>query len=175
MPANNDIVWLCGDIALAASVSFGGLVAVLSELQRRICEEQQLMDGDTFVQSYALSLAAPGPNTIFLTLLGYKLGDWPGALAASAAWILPTSLWVYLVGRLGASQVGWLKKLRLGLVPVVFALLIASGLKASLVFHQPVAQYALSGVMLGFLLRYPKTNPLYILAACGLLGILLGL
>lgn len=166
---------LCLVIGQAAFSSFGGLVAVLSELQLRLCDEEKLFSSEDFLQKYGLSLASPGPNSMFLALLGYSLGGWPGALLAGMAWAVPTLLWLLVLGRLGSSQLGWIQPLRKGLAPVVFSLLLASGYRTARVFGERPLQLLLCFVALAYLLWRPKTNPMWILLACGLAGFLLGL
>ena len=166
---------LCLVIGQAAFSSFGGLVAVLSELQLRLCDEEKLFSSEDFLQKYGLSLASPGPNSMFLALLGYSLGGWPGALLAGLAWAVPTLLWLLVLGRLGSSQLGWIQPLRKGLAPVVFALLLASGYRTARVFGERPSQLLLCFLALAYLLWRPKTNPMWILLACGLAGFLLGL
>ncbi len=171
----NPLSTLCLVTSQAAFSSFGGLVAVLSELQLRLCDQERIFSSEDFLQKYGLSLASPGPNSLFLPLLGYSLAGWKGAVAAGCAWAVPTLLWLLLLGKLASSQLSWIKPLRKGLAPVVFALLLASGYRTARVFGERPVQLVLCGLALTYLLWKPKTNPMWILLACGLAGFGLGL
>ena len=72
-------------IFLAGAISFGGLAAVLSSLHSNVVEKNHYLSDNQFTQSYGLAVAAPGPNAIFLCLIGYQMAGWWGALLAGAA------------------------------------------------------------------------------------------
>lgn len=162
------------DIFVAGALSFGGLAAVLSSLQNSLVSQHHLLSAEEFAATYSLAVGAPGPNAIFLSLLGYKLAGPRGAALAALAWALPTLAMLYLVGRTGSAQApAWMKATRKALVPVTAGLLLAGALSTARSFVQPGPQWLLSLSALALLLKRPKWNPIWVVAACALLGALL--
>lgn len=161
------------DIFVAGALSFGGLAAVLSSLHNNVVSHHHLTSEQVFNRTYSLAVAAPGPNAIFLSLLGYQLaGPW-GALLASVAWAIPTMTLLYFIGATGSSQApDWLKKTRQALVPVIAGLLVAGALATSKSFLWPTRQWALTLTALAVLLLRPKWNPIWTVAACATVGAL---
>ena len=159
------------DVFVAGALSFGGLAAVLSSLHSEVVEQHHLTTASEFDGTYALAVAAPGPNSIFLSLLGYLIGGVPGALVAMLAWAIPTITMLYYIGRTSSSRATpSIKKARKALVPVVAGLLIAGALSASSSYHTPIHQWMLTLAALGVLLARPKWNPIWTVVGCAVLG-----
>lgn len=159
------------DIFVAGALSFGGLAAVLSSLQNSMVSHHQLIRGEDFSRTYSLAVAAPGPNAIFLSLLGYHIaGPW-GACLACLAWALPTIFLLYLIGRTGSAQApAWLKAIRKALIPIVAGLLVAGAMGTARSFAWPTAQWGLSLAGLLWLVLRPNWNPIWMVAACATIG-----
>ncbi|MFN8609591.1 MAG: chromate transporter [Vulcanimicrobiota bacterium] len=161
------------DILVAGALSFGGLAAVLSSLQNSVVSQHHLTSSEDFSRTYSLAVGAPGPNAIFLSLLGYRLAGPRGALLAALAWALPTLSLLYLVGRTGSTQAPqWMRDCRKALVPVTAGLLAAGALSTARSFAMPVPQWLLSLAALTVLVKKPKWNPIWTVAACALIGAL---
>jgi len=159
------------DIFMAGALSFGGLAAVLSSLENSVVSQHHLVSGEDFSRTYSLAVAAPGPNAIFLSLLGYRVAGPTGACLACLAWALPTILLLYLVGRTGSAQApNWMKASRQALVPIVAGLLVAGALSTAHSFVMPTAQWGLSLAGLLLLVCKPKWNPIWMVASCAVIG-----
>jgi len=161
------------DVFVAGALSFGGLAAVLSSLHNNVVSHHQLTTDQEFNRTYSLAVAAPGPNAIFLSLLGYRVaGPW-GAVLASVAWAIPTMTLLYYIGASGSSRApDWLKRTRQALVPVIAGLLVAGALATSKSFLWPGRQWMLTMTALSLLLLRPKWNPIWTVAACAAIGAL---
>jgi len=61
------------EFALLSFVAFGGATALLPELYRVVVEQQHWMDATTFAHMYAIAQAAPGPNVLVVTLIGWQV------------------------------------------------------------------------------------------------------
>lgn len=159
------------DIFVAGALSFGGLAAVLSSLQNSVVSQHHLTTPEEFARTYSLGVGAPGPNAIFLSLLGYRLGGARGAVLAALAWALPTLFMLYLVGRTGSEAAPkWMKSARKALVPITAGLLAAGALSTARSFALPVPQWVITLLALAVLLKKPKWNPIWVVAGCALLG-----
>ena len=73
-----EIAWLCLLISLMA---IGGANAMVPEIHRYVIEQRGWMRGDEFAALFAIAQASPGPNVLFITLIGWKVAGWPGAVA----------------------------------------------------------------------------------------------
>jgi chromate transporter len=158
------------DVFAAGALSFGGLAAVLSSLQTSVVGHR-LISAEDFSRNYSLAVGAPGPNSIFLSLLGYQVAGLPGVLIANLAWSIPTITMMYYIGRTGSSRAApWIKRSRKALVPVIAGLLVAGAIATSNSFRLPGPQWGLTFLALGVLLVRPKWNPIWTVAACAVLG-----
>lgn len=167
-----DMAWQIMSVSL---IAFGGLAPVLPELNRVIVNKHYWLNSNQFAHAYALSVVAPGPNSIFIFLLGYHIAGLLGAVLGIIAWATPGCLAVYFVGRWGsASQHSWVRvrKLRIALVPCTTGLMLASTIVTAESFDKAwiVEQTTLAGIAFGLLVLKPKLNPLWIVAICGLVG-----
>ena len=91
-PVNDSAGWSWA--TYAALLSFmamgGGIVALTPELHRFAVETHGWVTEQQFATSFTLAQASPGPNMLFVTLIGWQIAGWKGALAATFALLLPT-------------------------------------------------------------------------------------
>ena len=81
-------------------LAFGGGNSVLPEMQRQMVEVHGWMTAAQFNGLFGLAQAAPGPNLMIVTLLGWRLAGLPGALVSTAAMFGPSSVITGLALRL---------------------------------------------------------------------------
>jgi chromate transporter len=60
-------------------VAIGGPSTILPGIHRYVVEVLQLMTSTEFAAIYTLAQFAPGPNVMYVTLLGWHLAGWAGA------------------------------------------------------------------------------------------------
>ena len=115
------------EFALLSFVAFGGATALLPEMHRVVVENHHWLDDTTFTHLYAIAQAAPGPNVLVVTLIGWKVAGLPGALAATLAMCLPMSVLIYLlIDRWeGFSGKRWQKAVSLGVAPLAVGLVFS--------------------------------------------------
>ena len=118
-------------------MSVGGAVTTIPEMHRFLVDRQGWLSDAEFSASIALAQAAPGPNILFVALLGWNVGfhaggyGWGllGAVASLLAILLPSTLIVCLAARWCQAnrERRSVRAFKLGMAPVVIALVIASG------------------------------------------------
>ena len=110
--------------------SFGGGQAIIAEMQHQIVDVQHWMTGPQFVELFALSRAAPGPSTLISALIGWQVAGLMGAIVATLAIYVPSSLVVYGVTRWWhrSGDSPWRGVLERGLAPVAVGLVFAGAL-----------------------------------------------
>ena len=106
----------------------GGAMALASDMHRYVVDEHAYITHTQFVNSIALAQAAPGPNILFVTVMGWQIAGLPGALATTLGLSLPALVFPLVVSRLGrlAQFERLLKALRVGLGPVAIGLMAAT-------------------------------------------------
>jgi chromate transporter len=116
--------------ATLSLLAFGGGNAVLPEMQRAIVVQHHWLTAGEFTALFGLAQAAPGPNLMIVTLLGWRLAGLPGALVATLATFLPATALTILVLRLWDRNPTSPSRrlLQRALLPLTAALVLSSAL-----------------------------------------------
>ncbi|MBS0223048.1 MAG: chromate transporter [Proteobacteria bacterium] len=148
--------------ALLSLVSIGGANAVLPEIRRQVVVVQGWMSDPAFANVFAISHAAPGPNIIMVSLIGWQLAGLAGLLVATLAIMIPSCTLAFVAGRAIAhwSERRWTKLLREGLVPLALGLILASGLSMMQVADHDAVTVAISLATAAFVIL-SRRNPLW--------------
>nr|WP_308806195.1 chromate transporter [Azospira sp.] len=159
--------------ALLFCVAFGGASALLPEMHRVVVLEKHWLDDATFTHLYAIAQAAPGPNGLVVSLIGWEVAGVPGALAASLGMVLPTGIMIYLLMQHWHRFAGacWQQSVQLGVAPLAVGLVFA----AAFLIGQ-AAGFGWGGVLLAGLtaaaLLKTKWHPLWLIGLGGVAGLL---
>lgn len=170
---NEPLLELLPHLMMQSLMAIGGLAVVIPELFRVIVVEAGWLDAGEFTSLFALSQASPGPNMLFVSLIGWRMAGLPGALAATLAFLLPSMLLAGLSARLWDSWQtrGWFIALRRGLVPLTIGLMVASGwLLSTAAGGGDWRGYAVT-TMAAALALHARIHPVLILAAAALVGL----
>jgi chromate transporter len=134
-----------------------------------------MTDAD-FIALFAIAQAAPGPNFMISTLVGWKAAGAPGALVATAAMCGPSCLLTYWVAKVWDRfrETPWRRALAQGLAPVSVGLMAATFWLLVRAADRDV-RLAMVTVATMATTYFTRLNPLWCLAAAaglGLLGVL---
>ena len=158
--------------ALLSLMAIGGIGSILPDMQRYAVEANHWLTARQFADAYALGQAAPGPNMMFVTLLGWQIAGFPGAIAATSAIIFPPILLTLWVTRLHArnpdAPLG--RAVRSGLAPITVGLMLSSGW---ILMHSADSDWrgvTLTVLTVVLLLR-TKLNPMWLIAAGAVAGV----
>jgi len=83
---------------LLALTAVGGAMALLPEIARVAIDQHGWTSHEDLAKLASLAQAAPGPNMMVITLLGWRVHGFAGALVATIAFCLPSALlitWLY--------------------------------------------------------------------------------
>ncbi|MFA7606357.1 MAG: chromate transporter [Rhodocyclaceae bacterium] len=110
-------------------LSIGGAVSTAPEMHRYFVGERGWLSDTDFTASIALAQAAPGPNVLFVPLLGYQVAGAIGAAAALVGILLPSTLLSLAASRLGNRHRDSLpvRAFTAGFAPVTVGLIVATG------------------------------------------------
>src|SRR6185295_2062602 len=115
--------------SLLSLLSIGGANAIIPEIQRRVVEVEHWMTNADFGQLFAVSQAAPGPNVLIVSLIGWKAAGVAGAVIAMLAMCGPSSVLTYQVARAWERfrDARWRIATQAAVAPVTVGLVLASG------------------------------------------------
>ncbi len=120
---------LFGHFLLLSLLSIGGAITVAPDMHRWMVVEQQLLSDAQFTSSIAIAQAAPGPNVLFVAILGYQAAGLLGAAVTLVGILLPSATLALLASRWGHARQDWraIRAFKLGMAPVTLALIAATG------------------------------------------------
>lgn len=170
------VVELFLEFALLALVAFGGATALLPEMHRVVVENHHWLDDATFTHLYAIAQAAPGPNVLVVTLIGWEVAGLAGALSATLAMCLPMSVLIYLLIDRWESFAGkrWQMAVSIGVAPLAVGLVFSGATLIAQAAAFGWVAWALVGVTVVVNLR-TKLHPLWLIgvgAGLGLFGLI---
>lgn len=168
----NIIVEIILQFGMLSLVAFGGAGAVLPELHRLAVDTHHWMNDATFAHLVAISQATPGPNAIIATLIGWHVAGLSGALAATMAMCVPSSLLIYFFMRFWEKIRGtrWQLIIQTGISPLAIGLVLASGCIITRGADASWGAYGLTAATVLIVLNR-RWNPLWLIGAGAMLGL----
>lgn len=131
-----DWLGLFGHYLLLSMLSIGGAISTTSEMHRYLVEEQHWLTGSQFNASIAIAQAAPGPNVLFVALMGWNVGmnaggmptAFLGMMVTMVGIMLPSTTLTYLAAQWGHRnrELRAVRAFKVGMAPIVIALLLAT-------------------------------------------------
>src|SRR5207245_8770159 len=97
---DSDLLALAGNFALMSLFAMGGANAALPEMHRVAVDVMHWMSDRQFADLFAIAQVTPGPNVIVVTLIGYHVAGWLGALVTTLAMCGPTCVVEFYVGQI---------------------------------------------------------------------------
>ena len=168
------LLWqLAATFASLSLVAIGGANAVIPGMHRQVVEGHGWMNDQTFVNLFAVAQAAPGPNVLIVSLIGWHVAGLAGLAVATFAMIGPSSLLAFAAGRLVARFSGssTIRIMQSGLVPIMVGLILASGVVTGRAADRSLLQLAITAGTALFVLLSGR-SPLWALAAAAALSVL---
>jgi chromate transporter len=167
---------------LMSLMSIGGAISTTAEMHRFLVEQHHWLTQAQFNESIALAQAAPGPNVLFVALMGWNVGLNAGSHAAAFLGVLVTMLGIllpsttltYLTAQWGHRnrELRVVRAFKQGMAPLVIGLLIAVGVilgQADGDFARDWPLWSLS-VASGLVIWRTRIHLLWLLLAGALLG-----
>jgi len=140
-------------------LAVGGAITTAPDMHRYLVDETHWLSDSQFTASIALGQAAPGPNILFVALMGWHVGmnaghagGWMqaglaalGVLVAMLGIMLPSSILTYTATRWAHQHRERLsiRAFKSGMAPIVIALLLATAWLLTVSHDQPVRDWPL--------------------------------
>ncbi|MDO8719602.1 MAG: chromate transporter [Polaromonas sp.] len=118
-------------------LSIGGAITTAPDMHRFLVDQQHWLTDEQFNASIAIAQAAPGPNVLFVALLGWNVGlnaggmltGLLGVLLSLLGILIPSTVLTYVASRWGHRnrELRAVRAFKQGMAPIVVALLMATG------------------------------------------------
>ena len=184
-----DWLQLFEHFASLSLLAVGGAITTAPDMHRYLVSQLGWLSDSQFTSSIALAQAAPGPNILFVALMGWNVGlnasqgaAWwiqgtlalTGVCVAMLGIMLPSSILTYTATRWAHQHREMLaiRAFKSGMAPIVIALLMATGWLLTVSHDQPAKDWPLYALTLLTTLAVWRTR-IHMLWLIGL-GALLG-
>ena len=117
-------------------LSIGGAISTAPDMHRFLVDQQHWLTDAQFNASIAIAQAAPGPNVLFIALMGWNVGlnaggllpGLLGVLIAMLGILIPSTTLTYVAAQWGHRnrELRAVRAFKQGMAPIVIALLIAT-------------------------------------------------
>ena len=134
------LLQIAGIFGSLSLISIGGANVLIPEIHRQVVETHAWLDSAAFARLFAISQAAPGPNIMLASIIGWHLAGLQGLLVATIAILTPPGIIALFAGR-GIRR--WSETR--GLQVLTTGLMLASGVVATRAAHGGLAGYAITG------------------------------
>jgi chromate transporter len=166
---------LLANFAICSLIAVGGANSAVPEMHRQLVEVHQWIGDRTFSELFAIAQAAPGPNLVFVVLLGHSVAGVPGALIAIFGMCAPSCTIAYCVARAvdRFKDAPWRILIQAGLVPVTIGLTAASAFILARAADRSVATFLITAgtFALAYWTRVTPLLALGLAAALGFMGV----
>jgi chromate transporter len=158
---------------LLSLVAVGGVQSILPEVHRVVVEVHQWVTDAEFTQMFVIARAAPGPNMLLVTLIGWHVAGLPGALVATMAVCAPSCALSYVAAGVWQRFRGapWRRAVEVGLAPITVGLVLATGWLVMRGAPGGWVAYTITAATTALVLC-TRINPVWLFVAAGLLGLL---
>lgn len=157
--------------------AFGGGKVVLPSMHMDAVGEYHWLTDQQFVDLFSISMAAPGPSMMVVSLVGLKAGldlhcgvivALLAALIATVAMFVPSSLLVFGVGKFWDSlhESPWRHSVQQAMMPISTGLILA----ATVIIAKSSIHSVTTGIMAAValaLMLFTKINPVLMMGVAG--------
>ena len=187
-----DWLALFGHFLSLSLLAVGGAITTAPDMHRYLVDQRHWLTDDQFTSSIAIAQAAPGPNVLFVGLMGWNVGlnagggtgaGWHayalgllGLVVAMVGILLPSGVLTYTATRWAHQhrELRAVRAFKTGMAPIVVALLIATGWLLTAAHNQPARDWPLWGLTAAsaLIVWRTKLHLLWLIGAGALLGML---
>lgn len=163
-------------------MSVGGAISTLPDMHRYLVTQQQWLTDAQFSASVSIAQAAPGPNVLFVALIGWNIGIntgsmWAGLfglLITMSGILLPSTTLTFIAARWGHAnrELRPVRAFKQGMAPVVVGLLLSTGWIMASSHHDAAADWPvwLISALSALLIWRTRLHLLWLLAIGALAG-----
>ena len=190
--SSQDWLSLFNHFASLSLLAVGGAITTAPDMHRFLVDETRWLSEAQFTSSIALAQAAPGPNILFVALMGFNVGLNAGA-GLGGGWVsvglaslgvvvtmlgimLPSSVLTYTATHWAhqhREKLG-IRAFKSGMAPIVIALLLATAWLLTMNHNQPARDWPVYGLtaLTTLVVWRTKVHMLWLIGFGALLGAL---
>ncbi len=152
-------------------LAIGGAVAVAPEIHRYVVEQRGWIDDTQFSAAIALAQASPGPNLMFVPVIGYAVAGFGGAAVALFGMLVPSTTLALAATRWGGKRRNsrGVRAFVAGMAPITIGLLLSTGVLLALPVARLPAAWLMVVATVVLMLR-TRINPVWMIAAGAVAG-----
>ena len=166
-----DLLALFGHFMVLSLLAVGGAITTAPDMHRYLVTEQHWLTDTQFNASIAIAQAAPGPNVLFVAVLGWNVAGPLGALATMSGILIPSTVLSLWATRWGAQRrdTRGVRAFTTGMAPLTLGLLLATGWLLAAPARSSLGGMTLVVVTVALLLR-TRISPTWLVAAGAAVG-----
>ena len=166
------LITLAVQFAIMALLAVGGANAVVPEMHRLAVEQRMWMSEREFTDMFAISQAAPGPNVMLVTLIGYHVAGVAGAIVTTMAMCGPTAVLAHFLSSAWErfKDRPWRVVVQAGLVPISVGLVGASAIVLTQAADHSWMAAGITAIS-AVVALWTRWNPLWLIGIAGLAGL----
>jgi chromate transporter len=159
---------------LLSLISVGGMPSVMPEMQRYVVDVKGWLSPSEFIQAFAVGQAAPGPNVLIASLIGWKVAGLAGALVALGAMCFPAAVVAWWVAELWDrfKDSPWRRAIQRAIAPIVVGMILSGGVVLATPGSPDWRLWLIAAASAAGMLA-SNVSPLWLLAGGGVLGAML--
>lgn len=124
-----ELLSLFGHFLVLSLLAVGGAITTAPDMHRYLVVDQGWLSDAQFTASVAIAQAAPGPNVLFVAVLGWNIAGALGAGITLLGMMLPSTTLALWATRWGArrAETRFVRAFKAGFAPLTIGLLFATG------------------------------------------------
>ena len=169
----SDWLGLFAQFLMLSMLAVGGAMANAPDMHRYMVVEQGWLSDAQFTSSIAIAQAAPGPNLLFVAVLGWNVAGLAGTLATMLGILIPSTTLAITATRWGSQRRDsrGVRAFTAGMAPLTLGLLLATGYVLTEPSRHSVGALALVAITVLAVGRF-NLSPIWMVALGALVGAL---
>ena len=171
LPTGSDWGGVLAQFLMLSLLSIGGAISTAPEMHRYLVDQHHWLTDGQFSAMVAIAQAAPGPNLLFVAVLGWGIGGAFGMGVTMLGILLPSTTLTLAAARWGESRrhTRGVQAFVTGLAPLTVGLVLSTGFLLGKPAYASPWLVATMIVTVVVCVR-TKVSPLWLIAAGGLVG-----
>jgi chromate transporter len=163
----NPLIALIIVIAPLSLAAIGGASSIYAPLKTQVVDAHEWLSGREYIELFAIARVTPGPGSLLTTLIGWRVAGLAGALVATLALYIPSTVLCYAVARIWSRYRGtrWHAAIESGLRPIASGLMLAGGVAILRVDGTSPLAWTVALGATALLFWRPLLHPMILLAA----------
>jgi len=169
----DDWLGLFAQFLMLSMLAVGGAMATAPDMHRYLVVEHGWLSDAQFTSSIAIAQAAPGPNLLFVAVLGWNVAGIAGTLATMLGILIPSTTLAITATRWGAQRRDsrGVRAFTAGMAPLTLGLLLATGYVLTEPSRHSAGALALVAITVLAVGRF-NLSPIWMVALGALVGAL---